>query len=554
MRRSIMLSAAISTALGVSALAATTPAQGATTPQPPGIAASGDFQHPGILNVRTFSDIPVTGITAHFFPLRSPEGTPEAGSTDDFSVIWNPGGKTTDWQTAVHLPEHGEYRMTFDVTDASGATFTGLTRPYTVLHYQTAMRIPDFSVTPTAPDYSHQRVTVSGTLLAEPPGEPEASVPVAGEEVDIETGHAVIVATTGPDGRFTADFVPTARDADVYARHGFNADAGDAVNLASSSVRVTTVQWPTRVSVNTHTLNLAQGATGTVTGLAEIQTPEGWQPLPGSLLAYTNGPSGTGLSGAYTDGHGRYTLKVPSTGAALAGRVVLAGDDELFATMSSQPLTVHVAFKTVLNANLTLDDRSRLHVTGSLNLKDSRAHWPAKPAVVLDYSKNGKTGWKAVATLPVTVRHNKAGVAETFGQTRTAPSDGYWRVRFQGNPDLAPAVTKTVHLRRLATRVVGFNATPEPVRKGDHIWLNGTVQVRSGTGWKPLRDWGVSLYFKPRGAKSYRYLYQMGLDDKGRFANWERATQDGTWAAVLDGTTAQTYLVSNTVSDYVDVR
>lgn len=549
-----MFSAAISTALGVSALAAGTPAQGATTPQPPGIAASGDYQHPGILNVRTYSATPVTGITVHFFPLRSPEGTQESGSTDDFSVIRNSGGKTADWQTAVHLPEHGEYRMTFDLTDASGATFTGLSRPVLVLHYQTAMRIPDLTVTPTAPDYSHQRVTVSGTLLAEPPGKPDASVPAAGEEVAIETGHATISATTGPDGRFTADFVPTAHDAEVYARHLVSTVYPDAVNVASSWADVTTVQSPTRVSVNTHTLNLAQGATGTVTGLAEIQTPEGWRPLPGTLLAYTNGLSGTELAGAYTDSRGRYTLKVPSTGAALAGRVVLAGDDQPFAAMSSQPLTVHVAFKTVLNANISLDDRSRLHVTGSLNLKDGRAHWPAKPAVVLEYSKNGKTGWKGVATLPVTVRHNKAGVAETFGQTRTAPSDGYWRVRFVGNADLTSALTTAVHRHRLATRIVGFNATPEPVRKGDHIWLNGTVQVRSGTGWKPRRDWGVSLYFKPRGAKSYRYLYQMGVDDKGRFAIWERATQDGTWAAVVDGTTAQTYLVSNTVSDYVDVR
>ncbi|MFJ4850884.1 MULTISPECIES: hypothetical protein [unclassified Streptomyces] len=553
MRRSIMLSAAISTALGVSAFAATTPAQGATTPAPPVFITSGDYQHPGTLMVRTSSDTPVTSVTAHFFPKGSPEGTPEAGSTSDFSIIGDPAAKALKWQTAVHLPQHGEYRIAYDFTDASGATFTGLSHAKDVLHYQTAMRIPDFAVTPTAPDYTHQRVTVSGTLIAEPPGDPAASVPAAGEKVEIYTGRADIQVVTGPDGRFTAEFVPKDRASTVYAEQWGSDTDPQALHPVSSLVYISTVQSPTRVSVNTHTLNLAQGATGTVTGLAEIQTPEGWRPLPGSRIAYTNGPSATELGSAYTDSHGRYTLKVPSTGAALAGKVVLAGDDEPFATMSSQPLTVHVAFKTALNATVSLDDRSRLHVTGSLNLKDSRAHWPAKPAVVLDYSKNGKTGWKAVATLPVTVRHNKAGVAETFGQSRTAPSDGYWRVRFQGNPDLASAVTPIVHRHRLTTRITGFKASPKSVRKGEWTYLTGTLQYREGTAWKGFRDSQVSLYFRPRGAKSYRYVHALGVD-KGHIANLERATQDGTWAVVFDTATGSGFLVSNTATTYVDVR
>jgi hypothetical protein len=552
-RRSLILSAAISTALGASLLAATGPAHGAT-PELRVVLAYGDSQHPGVLRVRTYSDSPVTGITAHFFPVGSPEGTPEAGSADGFGPIGDPAGKTVNWQTAVRLPQHGEYRMTIDLRDASGAEVTGLSLPQAVLHYQTAMRIPDLTVAPAAPDYSHQRVTVSGTLLAEPPGDPDASVAAGGETVEIDTGHGVITASTGADGRFSTDFVPTAHVSAVFARHRASAADPEAINLATPWTNVTTAQSPTRVSVNTHTLNLAQGAGGTVTGLAEIQTPAGWRPLPGAWVSYANGLGGNELSGAFTDSQGRYTLKVPSNSPAPAGEVVLGGDDDPFASESTQPLSVHVAFATVLNVNARLDDRSRLRVDGSVKFQDSRAHWPAKPAVTLEYSKDGKAGWKAVATVSVTIRHNEAGVAETFGHTRTAPSDGYWRARFQGNPDLATAVTKSVHLYRRATRVTGFNASPEPVRKGDLMKVAGTLQYRSGTVWKALRDTQVSLYFRPSGAKSYRYVHALGVDAKGRFTNLERAAQDGTWAVTFDKASGTGCLVSNTASDYVDVR
>ncbi|MFF7213786.1 hypothetical protein ACFZAU_25145 [Streptomyces sp. NPDC008238] len=554
MRRSLILSAAISTMLGASFLGATGPAHGAT-PELRVLRAYGDSRHPGVLHVRTYSDSPITKVTTHFFLVGSPEGTPEAGSVDVFSPVGEPAEKTADWETPVHLPEHGMYRMTVDLEDASGAKATGLVAsPQGVIHYRTMMRIPDLTVAPAAPDYSHQQVTVSGTLYAEPPGEPDVSVPAGGEAVDIDTGHGVITATTGADGRFSADYVPVAHVSAVFARHRSSAADPYTINAATPLTDITTVQSNTRVSVNTHTLNLAQGATGTVTGLAEIQTPLGWRPLPGAWISGTNAQGGTEIGGAFTDSQGRYTLKVPSNTPAPAGEVVLGGADDPFAAKSTQPLTVHVAFATVLNVKAGLDNRSRLHVDGSVKFQDSRGHWPAKTAVTLEYSKDGKTGWKAVATLPVTIRHNEPGVAETFTHTRTAPADGYWRTRFQGSPDLAAAVTKGVHLSRSATRITGFNASPEPVRKGDHIKVGGTVQYRSGTTWKALRDLPVSLYFKPRGAKSYRYVHALGVDGKGRFFNLERATQDGTWAVTFDDATGTGYLLSNTAADFVDVH
>lgn len=91
------------------------------------------------------------------------------------------------------------------------------------------------------------------------------------------------------------------------------------------------------------------------------------------------------------------------------------------------------------------------------------------------------------------------------------------------------------------------------MRKGALTKVGGTVQYRSGTTWKALRDTRVSLYFRPRGAKSYRYVHALGVDGKGRFFNLERATQDGTWAVTFDDATGTGYFVRKRASDYVDV-
>ncbi|MFF3448412.1 hypothetical protein ACFYXJ_14920 [Streptomyces sp. NPDC002667] len=559
MRRTALLSAATATVLAASMLTGSAVAQADTAPGGGPVLDDADawYAYPGMLFVTAHSDNPITHITAHFSPVGSQDGTAQAGSTEDFTQQSGADGRSGIWRAPVHLAELGEYRVTVDLEDSSGAKVTGVLSPQT-LQYQTILTIPDFSVTPTRPDYLHQKVTAEGTVFAEDPRHPDASVPAGDLPVGIASRFSRIRTKTGADGHFVASFLPTVQSDDLQAYPDGSSAYPGAILLGTSEQDITVVQAPTRFTASTHALDLRQGTTGTVTGRAEVQTADGWQPLPHAELGLfgLGGPNGTSqfvAAETTTDDHGLYTLRVPSDSPAPTGELAL--EPTPFQQTAVQAFSLHVAYTTHLDMAATLGDDSRLHVSGWMYYSDQRAHWPKNPAVVIEYSKDGKTGWKTASTLPVKLRYNKANFEEDFGASFKAPNDAYWRARFDGNPDLAGSTTTPAHLRRYATRITGFNVSPEPIRKNGLIHLAGTLQYLSGTTWKPLTDDGPDLYFRPRGASAYHYVSSLGTDSKGRIANVVlKATQDGTWAVAFNRSTGSRYLKSPMVTDYVDVR
>lgn len=551
-RRSALLSAAVTTALTAGLVGSSVLAH---AEDPPGdgpvlVAATGDARHPGMLFVEARSGSPLTGISVHFFPADSAEGTPEAGSTDDFSPPVAGQSPAGAWSAPVHLPDLGVYRMTVDLQDASGAVVTGLA-PTGLLYYEPVLTVPDLSATPAAPDYLHQKVTITGTLVAEDPRDFGAPSPLAGEDLYIDTWHGTLGARTGTDGRFTVSVVPTEHAMYITAHPLPDPAYPGGLLLPSVERQVFTLKAPTRLSISTHAIDLRQGTSTSVTGRAEIQTSAGWQPLPNTEVGFFSRYAG--IADATTDSHGDYVMHVPSTIPAIGGEVYLGNGGLPFQQMSSQPLSLHIAYTTYIEMSASLDERSKLHISGWVNYSDPRAEWPAGPTVTVQYSKDGRTGWKSVSTIPVKLLHNRPSAPEAFSRSFTAPSNGYWRARFNGNPDLASATTPATHLRRYATRIVGFNASPEPVRRGGLIHLTGTMQYRPGTTWKVV-DLPPALYFRPRGATTYRYVADLGADRYGRISGWANATRDGTWAVAFDRETGDRYLNSPLVSDYVDVR
>ncbi|WP_377267147.1 hypothetical protein [Peterkaempfera sp. SMS 1(5)a] len=558
MRRSTALSVAIATALSAATAAGASPAQAedpaAGVPQLANLWA--DPQHPGILHVRGQSDSPITRVTAHFFAVDAPDGTAESGSTSDFTPYPDGYPASGVWSAVVQLPQQGDYRVTVDIEDADGDIATGLSHGV-VLHYRTALKIQDLKITPVAPDINHQRIAVTGTLVAEAPGDPNAPVTVAGGTVEVGTGHGTVEAVTGPNGRFAVSVLPARHSFQVGAVPGPSPAYPGALEFDTFGSGVTTVQAPLRFSVSTHALNPRTGGPVTVTGRTQVLTVRGWMPIGHVPLQYVSHVKGYDyiIATATSDSDGNYALRIPSTTPVPSGDVVAGSYDAPFLSQARQPLTLRLAYATDIDMAADLGTDDKLRVFGDVWFSDQRAHWPSKPTVTLEYSKNGRTGWKSAATIPVTIRHNKALYLEEFSHTLSgAPADGYWRARFNGNPDLASSTTKTFHLHRHPTRIVGFNASPEPVRKGDWVHLNGTVQYNSGTTWKALGRAQVSLYFRPRGAKSYRYLYDVAADSRGRIADFEQATVDGTWAVRILPDSQTPYLNSNQVSDYVDVR
>lgn len=554
LRRSTFLAAATATALSATLFTGLSPAQADNATGGPVLSDADGWYEPGLIFVTAHSDHPLTHITAHFYPLDEPAGDPEAGSTEDFTQYTGQDATSGTWRAPVHLADLGDYRVTVDIEDASGATVTGALSPHT-LRYQTLVTIPDLTATPTVPDYLHQQVSVSGTALATDPRHPNTSTPAADVPVDIETGRRRVSATTTADGRFTAAFVPVQTSVDLTAAPEASVNYPGAIDLSTPKQYLHTTQAPVRFTASTHTLNLKQGATGTVTGRAEIQTTSGWQPLPHTSIGLFGTDSNVVAGQTTTDSQGTYTLHVSSENAAPTAQLVAGTSYMPFQQVATEPFSLHVAYTTHIETSAQLNDDSSLHVSGYVYYEDARAHWPTKPTVTLQYSKDGKSGWKNATTIPVKIRYNKPNFEEDFARTLTTTNtNAYWRARFDGNPDLATNTTKPVHLVRYATRITGFHATPDPVRKNQPIRFAGTLQYKNGTTWKPLSGESPALYFRPRGSSTYHFVADLDTDKHGHLIGMVTAKQDGTWAVAFNRQTGNHYLRSAQVTDYVDVR
>ena len=129
-----------------------------------------------------------------------------------------------------------------------------------------------------------------------------------------------------------------------------------------------------------------------------------------------------------------------------------------------------------------------------------------------------------------------------------------------------------------ATRIAGFDATPEPVRKGRSLTLKGSLQVAQCWGdwyygwndftgrrggarfcsdsnnywnsWHWLGSQTVKVYFQPSGSHKWQYVNSVKTAGDGDFATKVRAFRSGTWAVRFDGGHG---LKGSQATDYVKV-
>jgi hypothetical protein len=129
-----------------------------------------------------------------------------------------------------------------------------------------------------------------------------------------------------------------------------------------------------------------------------------------------------------------------------------------------------------------------------------------------------------------------------------------------------------------ATRIVGFDATPEPVKKGRKLALQGKLQVAQCYsdwyyGWDDSgyvrgggdycndnrdywNDWhwlgyqDIGLYFLPKGAHHWKYLATIQTNPDGSFYTQAKAFKSGTWGVRFNGNGR---LGSSEAYDYVKV-
>ncbi|NKZ06711.1 hypothetical protein [Actinomadura latina] len=149
-----------------------------------------------------------------------------------------------------------------------------------------------------------------------------------------------------------------------------------------------------------------------------------------------------------------------------------------------------------------------------------------------------------------------AQVGWGVGCPSTTSDLGKWRVRVVAYNKSGKALgsRENYWYEKFDTVVKGFNAAPEPIRKGRTLYVSGRLfRVNNlGTGYTSYSGKAMRVYFRPKGAKSWTYMGSAKTARDGRFRKGFTAKRDGTWRAYFAGTS--NFDKQKSRDDYIDVR
>ncbi|GGS66452.1 hypothetical protein GCM10010156_26640 [Planobispora rosea] len=102
--------------------------------------------------------------------------------------------------------------------------------------------------------------------------------------------------------------------------------------------------------------------------------------------------------------------------------------------------------------------------------------------------------------------------------------------------DTAGFTVKYVHgWRKADTRLVGFDAGPEPVRKGRTLYFSGRLLAHRHGDWHGVRNEEVEIYYRRNEHSGWKYVTSADTRWDGKFSAKTRAYRSGEFRAVFDG-------------------
>ncbi|MER7368404.1 hypothetical protein [Nonomuraea wenchangensis] len=200
-----------------------------------------------------------------------------------------------------------------------------------------------------------------------------------------------------------------------------------------------------------------------------------------------------------------------------------------------------------------VDKGDRLTFTGTL--KAERRDGLAGQRVTVSFRAAGSSRWEDV-TSTVTGRDGR------FWAAATAVASGWWRAEYAGTRGVNGSVSDTdwvtveqpapppPAVSRADSRIIGFNAYAEPVKRGKYLRFKGRLQIADDDGWEGYSG-KVALYFKKAGSKKWEYVKMFRSGDSGRLFAKAKAWDSGRWKFVFKGDD-DTY-GSSSRTDYVRV-
>ncbi|MGW5478559.1 hypothetical protein [Streptomyces sp. NPDC004008] len=531
------------------------PPSGDPTPDPSGSAPAdgtgapvfgsvgSDPSDAGFLTVAVSSDSAITKVSADLTELHG--ANPATVAVTGFTLV---SGTPQDgvWRSPrmSQLPSYGGYHVTVSAQDSDGDSTSAADA--TTVDVEPKPVFADRSISPAVLDVEHTHVMLSGRISLFDPITGDTS-PLAGKALSV-TAENAYSAVTAADGSYAIDVAPrlngeNATSVPVSLSFWIANPDGTNTYVLVDSKNLPVVVSPSRIRLDHSSVQIKFGAKASSSGVVEYLYDGTWRPAKG--VALDMGYYATATSGA----GGRFTLTDPympyddSTYTVETSRDSYLADPYL--TASHTQFKVDVINRTnICFCSSWIDEYSDLHIQGSMNGSNGKV--PPNRKLYLQQSADGKTGWKSLGWFNT----KSDGTFDLAGYV-SVPK-GYWRLYSAGSSDYQSGYSNSVHFNRTATRITGFNAGPEPVRKGHTVTTTGTLQRLSGTKWVAFGKQRVYILFQAKGKKSWTQLGSVKSDSHGHFTARFTAKQDGTWVGVY--LASGSYVDAESYHDYVDVR
>ncbi|MFF7597391.1 hypothetical protein [Streptomyces mirabilis] len=497
----------------------------------------------GFLTVAVSSDSAVTEVSADLTELRG--ANPATVAVTGFTLV---SGTPQDgvWRSPrmSQLPSYGSYDVTVSAQDSDGDSTSSAHA--TTVDVEPKPVFADRSISPAVLDVEHTHVTLSGRISLFDPITGDTS-PLAGKQLSVVAGNG-FSAVTAADGSYAIDVAPklnglNATSVPVFLSFWIANPDGTSTYVLVDSKTLPVVVSPSRIRLDHSSVRIKFGAKASSSGVVEYLYDGTWRPAKGVALDMAYYAKAT--SGA----DGRFTLTDPYIPYDDSTFTVETSLDSYLAdpylTASHAQFKVDVINRTnICFCSSWIDEYSDLHIQGSMSASNGKV--PPNRKLYVQQSADGKTGWKSLGWFTT----KSDGTFNLDGYV-SVPK-GYWRLYSAGSSDYQPGYSNSVHFNRTATRITGFNAGPEPVRKGHTVTTTGTLQRLSGTKWVAFGKQRVYIVFQAKGKKSWTQLGSVKADSHGHFTARFTAKQDGTWVGVY--LASGSYVDAESYHDYVDVR
>jgi hypothetical protein len=420
--------------------------------------------------------------------------------------------------------------------------------------------VTDVSVSPN-PVEVRGAETVKVTFTAETSGDAPAVIGWIKPSLGAETEFKLVRSDDLGSGKARWKFSKDVNRQFAPGRWTFRAVAA---NTAPKSTEFTVKQvFETDfddIAATPSTVN--EGDRITLGGVLRRNGADGWAPLPNVRVHLAFRP----LGGSYgrlpgsveTNGQGKFWIRAKAlrTGhwrAEYDGSPTTLGVRSETDRVDVRGAVRHSRIVDFGAAPDPVDQGDRISVQGRLQVGAGR-DWEGYGGrkVFILFRADGESRWNDVAT----DRTDRQG---RFGAEVTATRSGDWRAEFDGADGVEGVSSAADHVtveapapapERADSRIVRFNASPEPGRYGRYLRFTGALQVRDDDGWQGYGA-KVGLYFKPRGSHKWQYVKTAWASDSGRVLTRAKAYASGYWKFVFKGD--DDFYGHSSVSDYVRV-